>query len=102
MCRAGKNEAALKTVAQVKAEAAEDKARVMLVSGWAKRQMGDVDAAEPLLTKALELSPESPRILYELGKVHQAKGDVAKALACYRRALAEVFGDAETAGLSHK
>jgi len=102
LCRIGKNEAALKTVAQVKAESAEDKAHVMLVSAWAKRQMGDTGAAEALLTKALELSPESPRILYELGKAHQAKGDAAKALACYRRALAEVFGDTEAAGLSHK
>ncbi len=102
LCRTGKNEAALKTVAQVKAESAEDKAHVMLVSAWAKRQMGDVDTAEALLTKALGLSPESPRILYELGRVHQARGDAAKALACYRRALAEVFGDTEPAGLSQK
>ena len=102
LCRTGKNEAALKTVAQVKAESAEDKARVLLVSAWAKRQMGDIGTAEALLTKAVELAPESPRILYELGKVHQAKGDAEKALACYRRALAEVFGDAEAVGLSHK
>jgi cytochrome c-type biogenesis protein CcmH/NrfG len=102
LCLAGKNEAALKTVAQVKAELSEDKARVMLVCGWAKRQMGDISAAEAILTKALELAPESPRILYELGKVHQAKGDVQKALDCYHRALARVFGDAEAAGLSHK
>ncbi len=102
LCRTGKNEAALKTVAQVKAESAEDKAHVMLVSAWAKRQMGDTGAAEAILTKALELAPESPRIMYELGKVYQAKGDAEKALACYRRALAEVFGDTEAAGLSHK
>ncbi len=102
LCRTGKNEAALKTVAQVKAESAEDKAHVMLVSAWAKRQMGDTGAAESLLTKALELAHESPRILYELGKVYEAKGDTEKALACYRRALAEVFGDTEAPGLSHK
>ena len=102
LCLAGKNEEALKTVAQVKAELSEDKARVMLVCGWAQRQMGDISAAEAILTKALELAPESPRILYELGKVHQAKGDVQKALDCYHRALAGVFGDAEAAGLSHK
>jgi tetratricopeptide (TPR) repeat protein len=102
LCRAGKNEAALKTVAQVKAESAEDRAHGMLVSAWAKRQMGDIVAAESLLTKAVELAPESPRILYELGKVHQAKGDTEKALVCYRRALAGVFGDTEPAGPSHK
>jgi tetratricopeptide (TPR) repeat protein len=102
LCRAGKNEAALKTAAQVKAESADDKAHVMLISAWAKRQMGDIGAAESLLTKAVELAPESPRILYELGKVYQAKGDTEKTLACYRRALAGVFGDAEAVGLSHK
>ena len=102
LCRAGKNEAALKTVAQVKAESAEDKTHLMLVSGWARRQMGDIGAAESLLTKALELAPESPRILYELGKVYQAKGDAEKTLACYRRALAGVFGDSEAAGPSQK
>jgi tetratricopeptide (TPR) repeat protein len=102
LCRAGKNEAALKLAAEVKAESPGDKARVMLISAWAKRQAGDANAAESLLTKALELAPESPRILYELGKVHQAKGDGDKALGCYRRALAEVFGDADVAGPSQK
>jgi tetratricopeptide (TPR) repeat protein len=102
LCRTGKNEAALKTVAQVKAESAQDKAHVLLVSAWAQRQMGEVDTAESLLTKALQLTPEAPRILYELGKVYQTKGDAAKALAWYRRALAEVFGDTEPAGLSQK
>ncbi len=102
LCLAGKNDAALKTVAQLKPESSEDKARVLLVSGWARRQMGDIGAAEPLLSKALELAPESPRILYELGKVHEAKGDAGKALGCYRRALAGVFGDPDTTGISHK
>ena len=74
----------------------------MLVSAWARRQMGDTAYAESLLGKALELDPESPRILYELGKVHQAKGDAEKALTCYRRALAEVFGDIDVARSSQK
>jgi len=74
----------------------------MLVCAWAQRQMGDPNAAEPLLVKALALEPDSARILYELGKVYQAKGDAEKALSCYRKALAEVFGDAETPGSSQK
>jgi tetratricopeptide (TPR) repeat protein len=102
LCRAGKNDAALKIVARVNAESAEDKARAMLVSAWAKRQMGDIDAAGAILAKALELAPESPRILYELGKVFQTKGDAEKALSCYRQALAGVFGDADASSLSHK
>jgi tetratricopeptide (TPR) repeat protein len=102
LCRAGRNEAALKTVAEVKAETNQDKAHALLVGAWARRQIGELDAAESLLSKALELEPESPRILYELGKVHQAKGDAEKALACYRRALAEVFGDTASAEPSQK
>ena len=102
LCRAGKNDAALKMAAGVKAESNQDKARVMLISAWAQRQMGDPNAAEPLLVKALALEPDSARILYELGKVYQAKGDAGKALSCYRKALAEVFGDAETPGSSQK
>ncbi len=102
LCQAGKNDAALKMAAQIKAESSADKAHVMLISAWAKRQMGDLDGAGAILAKALALDPESPRILYESGKVLQAQGDAEKALICYRRALAAVFGDNDTAGASQK
>ena len=102
LCRAGKNEAALKLALDVKAESSADKAHALLVQAWARRQMADLAAAETLLAKALELEPKSPRILYEFGKVHQAKGDAQEALTYYRRALAEVFGEAEAAGTSQK
>jgi len=102
LCRAGKNEAALKMTAEVKAESRGDKVHSLLVCAWARRQMGELDVAGSLLGEALKLEPESSRILYELGKVHQAKGDTEKALTCYRKALAEVFGDAEAAGSSQK
>jgi len=102
LCRAGKNEAALKMAAQVKAESNTDKAHAMLISAWAKRQMGDLDAAAAILTNALALDPESPRLLYESGKVHQARGDSEKALTCYRKALAGIFGDGDADGDSHK
>lgn len=102
LCRAGKNEAALKLVSGVKAESNQDKAHALWIGGRARRQMADLPAAEAMLTQALELDRESPRILYELGQVHQAKGDTAKALACYGKALAEVFGDADVVGVSQK
>lgn len=102
LCQAGKNEAALKVAARVKAESNPDKARAMMISAWAKRQTGDLDAAGAILTKALALDPESPRILYEAGKVYQARGDSEKALTCYRRALAGLFGDSDTGSDSHK
>ena len=102
LCRAGRNEEALKLASGIKAEAPADKARVLMISAWAKRQLGDTNAAESFLTKALELAPKSPRILYEFGKVHQARGDRDKALDCFRRALAELFGDADAGGPSQK
>ncbi len=102
LCQAGKNEAAMKMAAQVKAESNADKARAMLISGWAKRQMGDLEAAGATLTQALALDPESPRILYESGRVYQARGDSEKALTCYRKALAGIFGDSDVPGVSQK
>ena len=102
LCRAGQNEAALKLVSGVKGESNPDKTHALWICAWAKRQMADLATAEALLTKALELDRESPRILYELGQVHQAKGSADQALACYRRALAGVFGDADVAGVSQK
>ncbi len=102
LCRAGKNEAALKIAAQVKAESDPDKARAMLISAWARRQMGDLEAAAAILTKALALDPESSRILYESGKVHQARGESEKALTCYRRALAGIFGEDDVSNASRK
>ena len=102
LCRARQNEAALEVVAGTKASSNPDKARALLVSGWAQRQMGKLDEAESLLTQAVELDAGSARILYELGKVHQTRGDLEKAVACYRRALALVFDETEPVGPSPK
>ncbi len=102
LCRAGRNEEALKLSSGIKAEMPADKARALMISAWAQRQLGDANAAASLLAKALELAPRSPRILYELGKVHQARGDRDKALECFRAALAELFGDGDVGGSSQK
>ncbi len=102
LCRAGKNEAALKLATNIKAESSADKAHALLVQAWARRQMADLAAAEGLLSKALALEPGAPRVMYELGKVYQAKGDAQQALTYYRRALAEVFGEADITSASHK
>jgi tetratricopeptide (TPR) repeat protein len=102
LCRAGRNEAALKMVSALTAESSQDKAHALWICAWARRQMGDLVEAESLLTRALELDRESPRILYELGKVHEAKGQTDKALACYRRALAGIFGETDVTDVSQK
>jgi len=92
-CRGGKGKDALETVTNVQAATRRDKARRLLISGWAKRQMGDLTTAENDLLEATSLDPNSIRGHFELGQVYQAKGDKDKALAAYHRALTLVLGD---------
>ena len=91
-CRVGKNEAALNIVERIKATKRLDKARLLRISGWAKRQMGDLETAEKNLLEATKLDAKSARWFFELGQVYQAKGDKDKAIAAYYRALTLVFG----------
>ncbi len=91
-CRVGKNEAALKIVERMRATKRLDKARLLLISGWAKRQMGDLETAEKYLLEATRLDAKSARGFFELGQVYQAKGEKDKAIAAYYRALTLVFG----------
>lgn len=93
LCRAGKGKAALEEIEKVQTANRRDQARLMLVCGWAKRQLNDLTAAEKDLLEATKLDPRSARGYFELGRVYEAKGDKDKALAAYRRALALVFGE---------
>jgi len=92
-CRAGKGNDALETVTNVQTATRRDKARLLLISGWAKRRMGDLNAAENDLLEATKLDPKSTRGYFELGQIYQTKGDKDKALAAYHRALTLVLGD---------
>ena len=92
-CRAGKGKDALETVRNVQTATRRDKARLLLISGWAKRQTGDLNTAENDLLEATKLDPKSTRGYFELGQIYQAKGDKDKALAAYHRALTLVLGD---------
>ena len=100
LCRTGQNETALKTASEAKVKTDREKARALLISGWARRQMDQLDTAHTLLSKSLELDPRSSRALYELGKVLQAQGKVEQAAACFRRALALVFDEREKTTVS--
>jgi tetratricopeptide (TPR) repeat protein len=91
-CRVGKNKAALNIVERIKATKRLDKARLLRISGWAKRQMGDLETAEKNLLEATKLDPKSCRGFFELGQVYQVKRDKDKAIAAYYRALTLVFG----------
>lgn len=102
LCRANRNEAALAIAGAVKTRTDQDKVRCLWIGGWARRQMKQFDAAESLLTKALDVDPRSVRALYELGKVCEAAGHPEKALAHYRRALAELFEETPSPDISRK
>ena len=92
-CRAGKGKDALEAVGSAQITKRSDKARLVLISGWAKRLTGDFTAAQKHLLEATKLDPKSTRGYFELGQVFEAKGDKDKALAAYHRALTLALGD---------
>ena len=64
---------------------------MLLITGWANRQMGNFEESEKLLLKAIRLNSKSGRAFFELGQVYQAKGEVEKAMLTYYQALTLVF-----------
>ena len=91
-CRAGRSQAALDITESLSVTSRLDKARLLLISGWAKRQMGELDTAEKNLLEATKLDPKSARALFELGKIYQAKQQNDKAMETYNKALTLIFG----------
>ena len=93
LCRVGKSRVALDAIENVQTTERRDKARRLLICGWAKRQMGDLQPAQVDLLEATRIDPKSTRGYFELGQLYQTKGDKDKALAAYHRALTLVFGE---------
>ncbi|NIP27693.1 MAG: hypothetical protein GWN67_24445 [Phycisphaerae bacterium] len=91
LCGIEQSKEALEVVDKIQTTKNTEKARALLISGWAKRQMGELDEAEKLLLEATTLDSKTTRGFFELGKVYQAKGEVEKAMQAYRRALSLVF-----------
>jgi tetratricopeptide (TPR) repeat protein len=56
--------------------------------GWVYLRRGDVDAAIPLLERALSAFPDSPEVHYHLGAAFEAKGEIESSRAHLKRALA--------------
>jgi cytochrome c-type biogenesis protein CcmH/NrfG len=88
----GRAKEALEVIEGVPAISRQDRAELMITSGSAKRQLGELDKAEELLIQASKLDTKSGRALFELGQVYQAKGEVEKAMLIYYRALTLIFG----------
>jgi len=93
LCRVGRGKEALDLIGQLDTAKRLDKAQLLLIRGWAMREMGDLDTAEELLLKATNLNPESSRAFFELGKIYQARKQTDKAMASYYRALAIIFDE---------
>lgn len=94
-CRAGRAKAALELAEKLKPVTRTDKARVLLISGWARHQLGELEPAQKLLLEATTLDPKSIRAFFELGKVYQAAGQLDKAVESYRKALDIVFAESD-------
>jgi len=92
-CRDGQSKAALEITESLKVTKRFDKARLLMISGWAKHQMGELDIAEKFLLEATKLDPKSTRALFELGKVYQSREEIDKAMKSYRKALAVIFNE---------
>jgi tetratricopeptide (TPR) repeat protein len=101
LCRTGRSQTALETVESLKVTKQIDKARLLMIEGWAKRQTGNLDAAEKLLLEATTLDPRATRAFFELGKVYQARQQTDKAMKAYHKALTIVFNEEEPAENSH-
>lgn len=102
LCRTNQSQAALDAVAGVGSGERIQQAALLLISGWAKRQLGRLDDAEKLLQQATALDPKSSRAFFELGKVYQMKKDSQKAMHAYRRALALLFAEPVDQQNSHQ
>lgn len=101
LCGINQGKEALEVIDKIKTTNKAEKARALLISGWAKRQMEELDTAEGLLLEATNLDSKSSRGFFELGKVYQAKGEVEKAMQAYHRALLIVFNEPTTKVVSH-
>ncbi|MHC4475461.1 MAG: tetratricopeptide repeat protein [Planctomycetota bacterium] len=98
LCQAGQAEAALGVAGKIKATTKTERAQVVLILGWAKRQLGQLEAAERLLLEATTLDPRSGRAFFELGKLYHSRQQTDKAMQAYYRALLIVFGEQHQPG----
>lgn len=100
LCLTEQSEEALATIEKVKTDRRAELALVKMLSGWAQRQLNNLPEAEKLLRESLELKPTSPRTLFELGRIHQARKEQDKALDAYDRALTILFKENPSLGFS--
>ena len=91
LCSIGQGKSALEILEGVEARGNIEKSKLLIITGWAKRQMGNLEEAEKLLLEAIKLNPKSGRAFFELGQIYQARGETEKAMLTYYKALTLVF-----------
>ena len=74
-------------VAQVAVDLAPDNADAQETLGWAQYLAAQPELALKPLLQANELNPEEPRILYRLGEVYRALGQVGQARSFHQAAI---------------
>jgi|GEM_PF-2987495 len=50
-------------------------------------RQGKLDSAELLLQQVLPLTPDPARVYYELGRIHEQRGDSMKAIAAFKEGI---------------
>jgi len=93
LCRAGRSKEALSVIDKLNVTKGPIGAKRLMISGWAKRQMGNLEAAENDLLNATKIDMRSGRGFFELGRVYQAKGEKDKAMQAYYHSLTLVYGE---------
>jgi Flp pilus assembly protein TadD len=91
LCSIGQGKSALDILKGVETRGNIEKSKLLIITGWANRQMSKFEEAEKLLLEATKLNPTSGRAFFELGQIYQARGEVEKAMLAYYQALTLVF-----------
>jgi len=68
-------------------ELAPDSAQAHDLRGWAAFEMGEYEAADRHLRRAIELDPRLALAYYHLGRLRDAEGDPAAAAEAFQRAI---------------
>ncbi len=93
LCQAGKAPEAIKLVSTLSGRSNRDKARINLIRGWGQRQLGQLEEAEKSLEAGIKQDPTSPRLLFELGRIHQARNNAEQAMRVFFQALQLIYGE---------
>ncbi len=93
LCKTGQGQAAVELVSTVKVSNRIEQARLLELSGWARRQMGQLEDAEKDLLEATKLDPRAARAFFELGKLYRGQGKTDQAVEAYHEALRLLFDE---------